>query len=558
MRHATRHHRAGVAALATALLTLGAPAGDAVAESPSAARRIDVVVFRPATGPGIVTVDSAARAEHLTLRLGLAFDLASEPLHAGGSGRPAYLAVERFGVLDVAAAVGLWDVVELGVQLPVVLVASGSDGVGAPTALSGAAVGDLRIVPKFGLGPSSGPGFHAALLPIFTLPTGASDANAGERGATFAPAVAVSYRFEGGTELALNLGYRARPSLPFGRLLVDDEFTFGLGGRLHLWRGLSLLAEVFGAVGVSENPADPDPGVDASEIPVEALGAVEYAFSGGFGLRVGGGGGLTSGWGAPLYRVFVGFTQVFDAKVPPDSDGDGLADGDDGCPEAAEDVDGFEDGDGCPDPDDDGDGIADAADACPREAEDADGFEDEDADGFEDGDGCPDLDNDGDGIADAADACPDQPETRNGVDDEDGCPDKAEATLTDKGIELDDAIYFVLGRATIMAKSEPLLDKVARLLAANPQVTRIRIEGHTDDQGPAGFNLELSKQRARAVLDALVARGVAAERLESDGFGSQHPVCRAKTPACWAKNRRTEFRLIELNGQPVPPESAGR
>ena len=98
-----------------------------------------------------------------------------------------------------------------------------------------------------------------------------------------------------------------------------------------------------------------------------------------------------------------------------DTDGDGIADRDDACAEQPEDVDGFEDDDGCPDRDNDGDGVPDVDDRCPVVAEDRDGFQD--------GDGCPEEDNDGDGLRDAADGCPDSPEDVDGFQDADGCPD---------------------------------------------------------------------------------------------------------------------------------------
>lgn len=99
-----------------------------------------------------------------------------------------------------------------------------------------------------------------------------------------------------------------------------------------------------------------------------------------------------------------------------DTDGDGVPDYSDRCPMTAEDFDGFEDSDGCPDADNDGDGIPDLLDGAPNLAEDIDGFED--------GDGVPDLDNDGDGIIDRRDMCPDSREDLDGFEDEDGCPDE--------------------------------------------------------------------------------------------------------------------------------------
>ena len=98
-----------------------------------------------------------------------------------------------------------------------------------------------------------------------------------------------------------------------------------------------------------------------------------------------------------------------------DTDGDAIPDFRDACPTLAEDRDGFQDDDGCPDPDNDGDGIPDEADAAINLPEDFDGFED--------GDGVPDLDNDGDGIIDERDMCPNEREDLDGFEDEDGCPD---------------------------------------------------------------------------------------------------------------------------------------
>ncbi len=98
-----------------------------------------------------------------------------------------------------------------------------------------------------------------------------------------------------------------------------------------------------------------------------------------------------------------------------DTDGDGIPDRLDKCPSEPEDFDGFQDTDGCPEPDNDHDGIPDRLDKCPDEPEDFDGYQD--------ADGCPDPDNDGDGIPDALDKCPDEPEDFDGFQDADGCPD---------------------------------------------------------------------------------------------------------------------------------------
>src|SRR5262249_15450932 len=115
-------------------------------------------------------------------------------------------------------------------------------------------------------------------------------------------------------------------------------------------------------------------------------------------FTVGGGTGVIQGVGAPRFRLFAGV--LFDHEKA-DQDADGIPDNVDQCPTVPEDIDGFQDADGCPDPDNDGDGIPDAKDLCPNEPETKNGFQDSD--------GCPDEvpDRDNDGIPDSEDKCPD-------------------------------------------------------------------------------------------------------------------------------------------------------
>lgn len=129
----------------------------------------------------------------------------------------------------------------------------------------------------------------------------------------------------------------------------------------------------------------------------------------GFGATVGGQFGLTSGWTQAKYRLFAGIH--YKPRLP-DRDLDGVADKQDTCPRQAEDLDGFEDTDGCPDLDNDADGVADLDDGCPSQAEDVDGYED--------ADGCPDPDDDLDGLIAEQDACPFLP----GKAEHAGCPDE--------------------------------------------------------------------------------------------------------------------------------------
>jgi len=215
-----------------------------------------------------------------------------------------------------------------------------------------------------------------------------------------------------------------------------------------------------------------------------------------------------------------------------DQDGDGIPDVRDKCPTEAEDKDGFQDEDGCPDLDNDEDGILDPKDKCPNEAEDFDNFEDED--------GCPEVDNDGDGVPDASDRCPNEP----GPASEGGCPKLEHVKVTEEKIELNQAIFFQTAKATIMSKSYGLLDEVASVLKSRPNM-KVRIEGHTDSRGGHAYNLRLSQARADSVLAYLVGKGISSDRLEARGYGPDQPVDTNKTAVGRERNRRVEFMITQ-------------
>jgi len=233
--------------------------------------------------------------------------------------------------------------------------------------------------------------------------------------------------------------------------------------------------------------------------------------------------------------------------APGDPDGDGLTDDMDACPTAPEDMDGDRDDDGCPDVDSDGDGLEDDVDACPDQVEDLDSFKDSD--------GCPDEDNDNDGVADDLDRCPLQAEVVNGYHDDDGCPDvkPTKVVVKKKTIEILEKIHFELNRATILPDSFGLLDEVAMVIVDNPQIV-VRIEGHTDNVGDDNSNLRLSQNRAQAVLNYLVSRGVDRDRLIAVGFGESQPIDTNRTDAGRANNRRVEFHILQPGGDDAADE----
>jgi outer membrane protein OmpA-like peptidoglycan-associated protein len=79
------------------------------------------------------------------------------------------------------------------------------------------------------------------------------------------------------------------------------------------------------------------------------------------------------------------------------------------------------------------------------------------------------------------------------------------------------------------------------MLKENPDIKKVRIEGHTDETGSRESNIELSKARANSVREYLIARGVRPERLRGEGYGSDRPLASGSDPASLAKNRRVEF-----------------
>ncbi len=236
-----------------------------------------------------------------------------------------------------------------------------------------------------------------------------------------------------------------------------------------------------------------------------------------------------------------------------DRDGDGVPDDRDQCVDEPEDLDGFEDADGCPDPDNDKDGFLDANDACPNAAEDFDGFEDED--------GCPDEDNDKDGILDVDDSCPMEPETVNGVRDDDGCPDEGLIVMRDDRIVLEERVLFDVQRARVKSSAKPVLEAIVALWQQHPEWSKVRIEGHADVRGDAAFNLELSERRAANVRAALIHLGFPADMMVSEGFGASRLLTTGTSEDDHRTNRRVEFVVLARTQSgaavekplPVPP-----
>jgi len=210
--------------------------------------------------------------------------------------------------------------------------------------------------------------------------------------------------------------------------------------------------------------------------------------------------------------------EVDEKGCPLDTDGDGVPDYMDRCPNTPKGV--KVDERGCP-LDSDGDGVPDYMDKCPDTPK---GVKVDER-------GCP-LDSDGDGVPDYMDKCPDTP--KGTKVDEKGCPLVGEKLLIIHGIN------FEFDSAKISKNSESILNRAVATLRENPTI-EVRIEGHTDSIGSEGYNLKLSQRRANAVRDYLVSKGIASERLEAAGKGEAFPIVSNKTREGRSQNRRVEF-----------------
>ena len=132
-----------------------------------------------------------------------------------------------------------------------------------------------------------------------------------------------------------------------------------------------------------------------------------------------------------------------------------------------------------------------------------------------------------------------------------------DATYSNGMITFKHELEFFEGKATFKTGSKwttQILNQLTDFLKQNPNVTKFRIEGHTDNVGAAAFNQTLSQQRADAVVTYLTAHGIDASRLVSKGFGDTKPLVPNDSPANMAKNRRVEFHLEQIAGKEPAPD----
>ncbi|HSC85801.1 MAG TPA: thrombospondin type 3 repeat-containing protein [Polyangiaceae bacterium] len=402
------------------LTLLAASAFASAAHAQTVQGEVSVQRFDPAPGPrNFITTRSARTDGSMTWTAGLMANYAYQPFTVkecrtaectGNDLVRTIYVVENMVTADAYGSFTIVPRLQIGLKVPVSWVkGQGIDANGDPLAagLSAVGLGDIQLEAKGRIyGEADGPFTFGAYL-YGTAPLGSATAQGsfiGNGSPTVGGALIGDGRV-GDFTYGVNVGgiYRSE-------VIIGSGTTLGPEGRWSAAVGyqvgpiVRVIADAFGSTNFSSD-------LGANSIEVDG-GAQIVPLGSKFTFTAGGGAGVFKGIGIPTARAFLGVVYSAESK---DRDGDGLSDASDACPTDAEDKDGVEDSDGCPDLDNDADGLPDSGDKCPNQAEDVDGIDDKD--------GCPDLDNDKDGVPDLQDHCPAEPETMNGVDDLDGCPD---------------------------------------------------------------------------------------------------------------------------------------
>jgi OmpA-OmpF porin, OOP family len=520
--------------------------------------------------------------------IGIVGDYAYRPLaiyNGDGSLRSNVISDQFF--LHVGASLVLADRIRFGLNVPIALLEDGDGGTleGIPYPQpSQQAIGDVRLGADVRLAGEYGDPFTLALGLQFFFPTGSQTNYTGDGSVRLEPRLMAAGDISIFTYAArFGFEYRAL-SGDFANAPVGNELTYGASAGLRVAdRKLVIGPELFG----SETLTDSSLIGARRTSPLEWLFGIHYTIGDDWKIGLGGGSGLTRGYGAPTFRGLAVFEWAPGIPKPPsDRDGDGIPDLEDACPDERGVPTDNPKTNGCPPPppppsDRDGDGIPDEHDACPDQpGERTDDPKtngcpppppDRDKDGVPDAvDACPDVpgvatndpktngcpppppdpDRDKDGIPNEIDACPDDPGPKNPDPKKNGCP---QAIVKNNQIVIIDQVKFATGSARILPASNGILTAVMKILVDHPEIKKVSIEGHTDNKGAAAMNKRLSGARAASVVAWLTTKGIEAARLSSVGYGLEKPIDTNETDEGRQNNRRVEFHIVEQEGATPAP-----
>ena len=412
-------------------------------------QRFNIERYRPPVDKyGLATLDSSEMHAPFKFGANLHLHFINNPLEFNTPAGAIDLVGPQYK-MDIGFAFAFCKYYEAGFDLPFAIYQDGN-GLVSGMDPSTVALGDFRFHNKIRALSLEDFPVGLALVNTISFPSGDEESYFGDNGFGADFKLVLDGR-AGPVLLVANFGYRIRDEVevfdiigPGGGVIfsqqVDDELIYGIGAKYDTpLDGFALMAEIQGAT-LAE-----DPFAQRFNNPLFFDIGASYQIPYGMHIAAGTEIGLNPGFGAGPVGFYVNFGWSWEKE---DADSDKVADEDDRCPEQLEDIDGFEDEDGCPDPDNDKDLVPDVEDECPDQAEDADDYRDEDGcpepdndndgiadaddrcplaaedfDGEDDADGCPDMDKDGDGVMDVVDKCLDKKEDMDGFEDSDGCPD---------------------------------------------------------------------------------------------------------------------------------------
>jgi OmpA-OmpF porin, OOP family len=399
---------------AAAALAVASLAGS-TAHAQQVSGEFSVQRFSPAPGPrNFITTRGVRTDGKMAFSAGFVANYAFEPFivvsRNGNNGRVTTIpVVENMITGDVVGSFTPIPRLQLGLRVPVTWVKGQGitdDGNPDPEGIKAVGLGDIELEGKFRFAADVNKIFIPGVAIFATGPLGHATSEGNYIGDS-TPAAGLRLIADGARgplSFGANVGGVVRGSGKVGDTELGPEFRYSVAAGYKVSPVFRVVVDGFGATSFSTNKGENSLEAD--------LGVQIIPLSSPIAIQAGAGTGLLDGIGSPTVRAFLGVMFVSEKN---DRDSDGLGDNADQCPTDAEDLDGYEDSDGCPEADNDLDEIPDSADKCASESEDVDGFEDTD--------GCPERDNDKDGIKDEADRCKNEAETKNGFKDDDGCPD---------------------------------------------------------------------------------------------------------------------------------------
>lgn len=436
--------------------------------------------------------------------------------------------------LDPSASLVLFDRVRIGALVPI---AVSEDGKRITTDSAtyrppGGNIGDIRLSADVRLFGKYGDVVTGAFGSALYVPSGSRDNYTSDGNTRFAP------RFSVAGDVAF-FTYSARTAFHY-RPLTERFDRNPLGSQIELGgaAGVRVQNLVVGPEVFASSVLHEDSFLKRRGTPIEMMLSGHFTYRD-FRFGAGAGGGISRGWGSPAFRALLSAEWAPDVKKPPPPP----------PPPAPPPLPPVEPPPPPPEPpppppppDRDNDSIPDALDACP----DQPGEPNPD----KLANGCP-PDRDGDGIADHEDACPDAAGMADPSPRKNGCP---LARIEDGEIKITEQFRFKTSKAELLRDSDVLVLAIASTMKKHPEITKVRVEGHTDNTGTPQGNLKLSEQRAEAVVKALIKAGVDKKRFEAKGVGQQNPIDTNTTEDGRAQNRRVELHIVEKNPPPPPSD----